>query len=271
MHGSSRAAVAKGQAALDAALAPGTDWNVLAEDLFGIVGALDRSATLRRALADPSRDGDAKRDLAARLFGGKVGVAATSVITVLAAQRWSADRDLSDCVENLAVQTVLAGAERDGRIDAVEDELFRFDRTVAGSPALRDALSARNEDAAGKAGIVTRLLEGRSAPETIRLARQAVSAPRGRRLDKTMEGYLALAAGRRDQLTAVVTSAAPLTEQQQARLVTALEGVYGKAIVLQTVVDPDVMGGIHVQIGDEVVDGTILRRLDEARRHISGG
>ncbi|MEO7070258.1 MAG: F0F1 ATP synthase subunit delta [Nostocoides sp.] len=271
MHGSSRAAVAKGQAALDAALAPDADWNVLAEDLFGILGAIDRSATLRRALADPSRDGDAKRDLAARLFGGKVGVAATSVITSLAAQRWSADRDLADTVESLAVQTVLAEAERGGRSDAVEDELFRFERIVAGNPELREVLSHRNADASGKAGVVTRLLEGKAAPETLRLAQQAVSAPRGRRLERTLETYLSLAAGRRDQLTAVVTSAAQLTDQQQARLASALEGVYGKAINLQAVIDPDVMGGLYVQIGDEVVDGTILRRVDEARRHLSGG
>ncbi len=270
MHGSSRVAAAKGQAALDAALVPGADWNVLAEDLFGIVGALDRSASLRRALADPSREGDVKRDLAARLFGGKVGVAATSVITALASQRWSEDRDLSDTVEALAVQTVLAQAERDGRIDAVEDELFRFERTVAGNAALRDTLSGRNTDAAGKSGLVGRLLEGRAAPETVRLAQQAVSAPRGRRLDRTLDAYLALAATRRDQLTAVVTAAFDLTEQQSARLVSALEGVYGKSINLQTVIDPDVMGGIHVQVGDEVVDGTILRRLDGARRHVSG-
>ncbi len=271
MHGSSRAAAAKGRSALDAALAPGADWGVLAEDLFGILGAIDRSATLRRALADPSREGDAKRDLAARLFGGKVGVAATSVITALAAQRWSAERDLSDSVESLAVQTVLAEAERAGRIDAVEDELFRFERTVAGNAALRDTLSGRNTDASGKSGIVTRLLEDKAAPETVRLAQQAVSAPRGRRLDRTLETYIALAANRRDRLTAVVTTAAPLTEQQQARLTSALETVYSKAIVLQSVLDPNVMGGIHVQIGDEVVDGTILRRLDEARRHLSGG
>lgn len=271
MHGSSRVAAAKGREALDVVLVPGTDWNVLAEDLFGILGALDGSATLRRALADPSRQGAAKRDLAGRLFGGKVGVAATSVISALAAQRWSTDRDLTDSVETLAVQTVLAGAEREGRIDAVEDELFRFDRTVSGTPELRDVLSARNNDAAGKAEIVTRLLDGKAAPETVRLARQAVTTPRGRRLDRALESYLALAAARRDQLTAVVTSAAELTEQQRARLVTALEGVYAKSINLQSVIDPYVMGGIRVQIDDEVVDGTILRRLDEARRHLSGG
>ena len=86
-----------------------------------------------------------------------------------------------------------------------------------------------------------------------------------------MERYLALAATRRDELTAQVTVAAPPTEQQSARLRSALEKHYGKPVKLQSVTDSTVIGGIRVQIGDEVVDGTVLRRLDEARRHLSGG
>ncbi len=95
-------------------------------------------------------------------------------------------------------------------------------------------------------------------------------APRGRKLDRTLEDYLALAATRREQVTAVVTAATDLTEQQRERLSAALQNIYGKTIVLQVVRDEQVIGGIRVQVGDEVVDGTVLRRLDEARRHIAG-
>ena len=86
-----------------------------------------------------------------------------------------------------------------------------------------------------------------------------------------MEAYLELASRRREELTALVTVAAPLTEQQSARLRSALESHYGKSVILQVVLEPEVMGGIRVQVGDEVVDGTVLRRLEEARRHVTGG
>jgi F-type H+-transporting ATPase subunit delta len=270
MRGSSRASAAAAQAALDVALTPKVDSTSLGEELFAVTGVIDGSASLRRALADPSREGDAKRALAHRLFGGKVSAAAASLLEDAVAGRWAAERDLTDTLESLAVQSILATAERAGHIDRVEEELFRFERIVAGDGGLRDALSSRNTDGAGKAGLVRTLLEGKAAPETVRLAVQAARAPRGRRLDQVLATYLELAATRRDELTAVVTVATALTDQQAARLRSALEGIYAKSVTLQTVLDPKVMGGIRVQIGDEVVDGTVIRRLDEARRHVTG-
>jgi F-type H+-transporting ATPase subunit delta len=271
MRGSSRAAERESQEALDRELTGATDALALGEELFSVTGVVEGTASLRRALADPSREGADKAGLARSLFGGKVSEAAVDLVGTVVSQRWAAERDLGDTLESLAVQSVLATAETQGRIDRVEDELFRFERIVAGDPGLRDALSSRNTDAEGKVGLVRDLLEGKAAPETVRLAEQAVRVPRGRRLDRVLEAYLELASRRRDELTALVTVAAPLTAQQSARLRSALEAHYGKAVTLQVVLEPEVMGGIRVQVGDEVVDGTVLRRLEEARRHVTGG
>ena len=271
MRGSSRGAARASQEAFEAALGASPDGTTLAEELFAVTAVVEGNASLRRALADPSREGDAKAGLARSLFGGRVGAPTADLVAAVAGQRWSSERDLGDTLESLAVQALLANAEGTGRIDRVEDELFRFERIVAGDPGLRDTLSSRNTDGDGKAGIVRSLLEGKAAPETIRLAEQAVRVPRGRRLDRVLEEYLHLASQRRDELTALVTVAVPLDEQQSARLRSALEAHYRKAVTLQVVQDPTVMGGIRVQVGDEVVDGTVLRRLDEARRHVAGG
>ena len=224
MHGSSRGSAKAVQAAFDAVLAQGSSWAPLADELFAVTAVVDGSASLRRALADPSREAAEKQGLARAVFGAKVGQTTTALVGEVAGQRWSAERDLGDTLEALAVMSLLATAERAGHIDRVEDELFRFER-----------------------------------------------APRGRRLDRVMAAYLALASTRRDELTALVTAATPLTEQQSARLRSALESHYGKSVSLQVVQDPTVMGGIRVQVGDEVVDGTVLRRLDQARRHVTGG
>ncbi len=270
MRGSSRAASLAGSTALEAALSAGADRRTLAEELLAVTALIDGSATLRRALADPSREAAGKQGLAERLLSGKVSPEAVVVVKALVGQRWATERDLSDTVERLGIESLLAAAEVNGHSDRVEDELFRFERIVAGNPDLRDRLTNRQGDAQAKAGVVSQLLEGKASEETVRLARQAVLAPRGRKLDRTLEDYLALAATRREQVTAVVTAATDLTEQQRERLSAALQNIYGKTIVLQVVRDEQVIGGIRVQVGDEVVDGTVLRRLDEARRHIAG-
>lgn len=266
MQGSSRAAFAAGHDAFAAALGSGADGSALAEDLFGVTAALDSSASLRRALVDPSRSAAAKRGLVESLFGPKLSAAATDVLKVLVSQRWADDQDLADSIESLAVEAVVASAEANGRLDDLEDELFRFERIVAADQGLRDALAAHGGDENVKAALVESLLEGKASPGTIRLARQAAIAPRGRRFDRVLESYLAIAAKRREQLTAMVTAAVALDNTQRQRLASALSGIYHRSVQINVVLDAEVIGGIRVQVGDEVLDGTVLRRLQEAER-----
>ena len=263
MQGSSRSAVLEGRPSFEAALTSG-DPAVVADELFAVTGLLDDNAPLRRSVADPSREGKDKADLITRLLDGKLSNETVGIASVLVRQR-----DLTDTLERFGVEASLKGAEDAGAIDQVEDELFRFERLVAGTPELRDALGNRQGEPTGKAELVGRLLEGKARPETVRLARQAVLAPRGRRFDRTIEEYLDVAAERRQQLTAVVTTAVDLTDEQRTRLAGALQRIYSKPVLLQIVHDEDVIGGIRVQVGDEVVDGTVLRRLDEAKRHLA--
>ena len=268
MQGSSRAALAAGRVAFVAALASGVDRSALAEDLFGVMGALDSSASLRRAMVDPSRDVTAKRSLVADLFGSRISDVATGLLKVLAAQRWADDRDLGDATESLAVEAVVASAELAGRLDALEDELFRFGRVVAADSGLRDALSARGGDESVKAALVGTLLQGKASAEAIRLVRQAAVSPRGRRFGRVLDEYLAVAAKRREQLTATVTTAVALDGTQRQRLTDALSRIYNTPVQINVVLDPVVVGGIRIQVGDEVVDGTILRRLQDAERDL---
>ena len=181
-------------------------------------------------------------------------------------QRWSSERDLSDTLERYAVEAVIADAETHERADQVEDELFRFERIVAADPALRTALTDASASTDRRTALVSSLLESKVTPQTLVLARQAVVAPRGRRFDSAVREFLEIAATRREQQTATVISAVPLGEQERARLAAGLSAIYGGKVHVNTVVDPRVLGGIKVEIGDEVIDGTVIRKLDAARR-----
>lgn len=270
MQGSSRSALVTTRQALNGTFADSLDPSVTAVDLFQIVDMLDDNATLRRAFADPTRDAAAKRGLVQRLLGGKIDRATMIVLDAAVSQRWSAERDLSDALETLAVEAATASAERAGRADAVENELFRYERAVAGDPDLRDALADRQRSGAQKAGLTGQLLSNRVSPETLLLAQRAASGQRDRTFERTVEMFLSAIAHRRGQSQAVITTAVELTSEQTTRLQNALSKMYGKPVQTNVVVDPRVVGGIRVQIGDDVIDGTIARRLDEARAHLSG-
>lgn len=266
MHGSSRGAAAASRDAFRAVLAGSAGPARLGEELLAVVGTLDSSSTLRRALADSSREGADKEALARRLFTGKVSDAALSVLSSLSSQRWSAEHDLTDMIESLGVEAVIASAETAHRADRVEDELFRFERLVASDNDLHAALGNQAAPVEARVKLVDDLLRGKVADETLTLARQSVSHPRGRRFDRTIETYLDLAAVRREQQTATVTTAVPLTDAERDRLAAGLAAIYGGRVHVNTVVDPRVIGGVKVEIGDELIDGTVLRRLAGARR-----
>jgi F-type H+-transporting ATPase subunit delta len=271
MRGSSRASLAAAEERLEPLLdAPSTDGVALGSELFAVADLLDSSASLRRALTDPSREGQGKADLLGRLLDGKVSPPVVDVVGGLVRGRWSQGRDLADAVEHLATNAVLAAAERDGELDALEDQLFRFGRIVDADRALASALSDRALPAPRKAALADRLLSDRVTTASLTLATRFAAHPRGRTLDAALADVLAIAARRKERLVATVTAAVPLTEQQRDRLGRLLQRIYQRPVRLNVDVDPELLGGLRVAIGDEVIDASVLSRLDEARRRLTG-
>jgi F-type H+-transporting ATPase subunit delta len=271
MQGSSRASLASAEERLEALLgAPDVDRTGVADGLFAVAGLLDHNVALRRALTDPSQEGEAKAGLANRLLHGKLPGEVVDLVAGLARSRWSQARDLADALERLAVTALMSAAESAGRLDRVEDELFRFGRVVNADPQLRAALADRRASVERRSRLLDQLLADKVAPETLRLVHQAVLAARGLNLESALDHYGQLAARLREQLVAHVIVALPLEQAHRDRLSAALQRMYGRAVHLNVDVDPDVLGGIRVEVGDEVLDGTVSRRLDEARRRLAG-
>lgn len=269
MQGASRGALTTARESLGDVLGGGAQpWDT-GEGILAVARAVDGNVILRRALADPSRDGGARSGLASQVFGGKVEDAVLQVVAAVAGARWSSDSDLVTGLETLAVEAFVANAEREGRLSQVEDEVFRFGRIVSGDDDLRAALTDRRAPQDQKTGLVKRLLEGRSAPETLRLAAYSTDPVHARRLDHVLDDVLGVIARRQEQLTALVTAAAPLGDAERERLSRALTELYGRAVHTNVVVDPRVLGGLRIEVGDEVIDGTILSRLDAARRRLT--
>jgi F-type H+-transporting ATPase subunit delta len=243
---------------------------VLPGDLFAAADLIGRDPQLRMALSDAGQPAAAREGLARALFGERLSPAAVDVLADVAAQRWSSPNDLLEVTEQLAEQAAFMVAERDGSLDAVEDQLFTFSRAVSGSADLQMALTDPSVGAAQKAGLVESLLEGRAVTQTVQVLSHAMGHLRGRRVDTVMDDLMDLAGEQRSRSIAEVRVARPLDPDQAERLSGALSRIHGRDVRLNVAVDPDVIGGISVRIGSEVLDATVATRIEQARRALVG-
>ncbi len=265
MFGSSRDSLARLKVSLDARRGQ-ADLATLCSDLLSVADLLEREKTLRVTLADSGQASGARAGMVGSLLGQRISAAAIDVLTETVTQRWSTDADLVDAVEQLGAQAGFLAAEADGTLDRAEEEIFRFGRAVDASADLQMNLTDPAVPPQAKSGLVRQLLAGRTAPVTQALLEHLAGHLRGRRVDSAVSTLSELAAAQRQQIVAEVRVAIDLDADQRARLVSALTRLRGRPVRLNVAVDASVLGGASVRIGDEIIDGTVASRLEQARR-----
>ena len=254
----------------------------LAQELFSILAVVDSSAGLRRSLTDPSRSGAEKSALVASLVNGKVSADAEAVVGRLAAARWSDARDLGDALETLAATVVIAVAENRSTsassgnsvsglnaLTSLESELFSFNQAVESSHEVQRALVEPQAGGPAKADLALKLVPGASEEAKV-LIGQAVVNPRGLKAVKLIERFANLAAARQQRWIADVTVSRPMDAGQLQRLQRGLNSLYGRELNVNVRVDPALIGGVRVRVGDEVVDASVMARLGELSRRLAG-
>ena len=171
---------------------------------------------------------------------------------------------MSDRVDAYA-NALFEVASAEGSLDEVEDELFRFGRSLEGSDALRNALTDEMVPAAKRQAIVEDLLGGRASATTTQLISFVVGSGRGRDLPAIIGKLVERAATSKSKAVAEVRSAVALTDDQKTRLAAALANATGQAVEVKNIVDPSVLGGLIAQVGDQVIDGSVRTRLDQLK------
>jgi F-type H+-transporting ATPase subunit delta len=269
MRGASRAAFGQARDHLAGVVSDPATARAVSEELFAAAVLLDREPGLRRALTDATSPRGARTGLVRGLLGGRVSRATLDLLAAMAAERWAVSRDLADAAEELAVLAAAAAAESAQQLDNVEDELFRFSRIIRGEPELHAALASPRLPAQRKRSVLDALLGGKVTPQSLRLITQAALYPRGRSLEASLSAYARLAAAWRQRLIALVRVAGELSPSQRDRLTAWLSATYGHGIQLNVVIDPQVVGGMSIQIGDEFIDGSVANRLAVLRRRLA--
>ncbi len=251
------------------ATAAGADATRLAEQLFAVVDALDSSGSLCRALTDPARPGTDKGTLVSALFGD-FDPRVRDVVSAFANRRWIHANDLGDAIEDAAVATHLASAESQGVLGELEQDMFRIKRLLEAERDVLTALGDRSSDPDARSQLARDLFGDSIGSTTLALVERAARQPRKRRFAQAIVYYIATAAARREKSVVEVTAAVALTAAHRERLTTLLRASLGRDVQVNVSVDPKVIGGMRIQVGDRVVDGTMLNKLDEARRRLVG-
>jgi F-type H+-transporting ATPase subunit delta len=238
----------------------------VAEELLAAGRVIGSSKQLRAALADAESDAAQKRALVQAVFGSQLSVDAITLLNELTSNRWSSSIDLLEGVEELGFRVASASAP-ELPIDA---ELFTVERAVSSDAELELALGSKLSPLDAKVKLVDRLLSGKASAQTLAIVNHLVQQPRGRRIGELLRRAADIVAEQRGFEIVTVTSAAPLTPAQLDRLVKGLEAQYGRALRVNTIVDPAVLGGVRVQIGDDVIDGSVASRLSSLRQKLAG-
>lgn len=244
----------------------GAELSTLAEELAAVDQLLLREPILARHLAEATGEAGAKKQLLQQLLGGRVGATTLDLLDTAVSVRWSRTEDFVDAIENVARLSLLARADREGQAEEVAEQLFRFDRVLDDQPQLTTLLSDHGKPADERIVLLRNVLDrasGTNATAAALLA-QTVGLLRGQRVDEAVEDLAELAVARRGEVVAQVSSATELTDGQRTRLTQILARIYHTPVSVQLDVDPALLGGLSVAVGDEVIDGTLSSRLAEA-------
>ena len=236
----------------------------IGEELFAAGHVIGDSKQLRQLLADPQAE--EKKAIVASVFGPRLGSAVTGLLATIAATRWSTPDDLLSGIEELGLRSVAESAA--GGPD-IESELFTFGAAISSDPELELAVGSRLGDKDAKVALVETLLSGKVSEQTVSIVRHLVRQPRGRRIGPSLAQAAAIVADQANMHVATITTASPLASAQLERLRSRLSQSYGRELMVNQVVDSAVLGGVKVQIGDDIIDGSVLTRLQDLRLQLA--
>jgi ATP synthase F0 subunit b len=245
--------------------------STLADELTSVAALLQREKVVIRYLTLPAEDAEPRVRLINRLVSGKVGEPALDVLKTAVSQRWSASTDLVDALQLVSRSALLIRAEHAGAADEVEDQLFWFSRILDGQPRLSILLGDYETPADNRVRLLHKVLEGANTnvnPIAVELLSKTVELLQGQPAEAAVLGLAEVAVARGGEVVAHVSAAAELTETQQERLTQVLGRIYGHPVTVQLDIDPELLGGLAISVGDEVIDGTLSSRLAAAQTHL---
>ena len=243
-------------------------WRI-GNELFTITKVLDDSIQLERALTDPSRPVADKVAVLKELLGDNAHPMTMEIMTDLVSRRWSRARDIANAVEDFGVDAMMYYADATDATLQVSIELSELHSALLNLPVVRAKLYDYQATSEARVKLFREVFSGKALNKvTMRLAEHATCNLRRRRYLETIQWLINKFSRHMGESMVTVTTATPLKKEQIKRLVEVYSAKVGRQVHINSVVDPTVLGGMRIQVGDEVTDNTVVAQLQNLHRKV---
>lgn len=243
-------------------------WRI-GNELFTITKVLDDSIQLERALTDPSRPVADKVAVLKGLLGDNAHPMTMEIMTDLVSRRWSRARDIANAVEDFGVDAMMYYADATDATLQVSIELSELHSALLNLPVVRAKLYDYQATSEARVKLFREVFSGKTLNKvTMRLAEHATCNLRRRRYLETIQWLINKFSRHMGESMVTVTTATPLKKEQIKRLVEVYSAKVGRQVHINSVVDPTVLGGMRIQVGDEVTDNTVVAQLQNLHRKV---
>ena len=243
-------------------------WRI-GNELFTITKVLDDSIQLERALTDPSRPVADKVAVLKELLGDNAHPMTMEIMTDLVSRRWSRARDIANAVEDFGVDAMMYYADATDATLQVSIELSELHSALLNLPVVRAKLYDYQATSEARVKLFREVFSGKTLNKvTMRLAEHATCNLRRRRYLETIQWLINKFSRHMGESMVTVTTATPLKKEQIKRLVEVYSAKVGRQVHINSVVDPTVLGGMRIQVGDEVKDNTVVAQLQNLHRKV---
>lgn len=243
-------------------------WRI-GNELFTITSALDHNIQLERALTDPSRPVEDKVAVVKTLIGDQAHPLVMEIMSDLVSRRWSRVSDIANAVEDFGVDGMMYYADYTNTTLQVSIELAELHSALLNLPVVRTKLYDATVSSEARVKLLYSLIgDADFTKVTKRLAEHATCNLRNRRYLQTIQWLINKFSRHMGESMVTVTTATPLSKEQVEKLVAIYSAKTGHPVHINSVVDPTVMGGMRIQVGDEVTDNTVVAQLQHLQRTV---
>ena len=243
-------------------------WRI-GNELFTITSALDHNIQLERALTDPSRPVEDKVAVVKTLIGDQAHPLVMEIMSDLVSRRWSRVSDIANAVEDFGVDGMMYYADYTNTTLQVSIELAELHSALLNLPVVRTKLYDATVSSEARVKLLYSLIgDADFTKVTKRLAEHATCNLRNRRYLQTIQWLINKFSRHMGESMVTVTTATPLNKEQVEKLIAIYSAKTGHPVHINSVVDPTVMGGMRIQVGDEVTDNTVVAQLQHLQRTV---